>query len=132
MVLILGAAFSFGMYFVSQTLGDYLVFKNHLSEEASLKRLTGYQESFENYISKNHLSVKNVRAISKWVKSHKFTYLTIYDGDETLYESGFWNDAYSPYETASSIWDSKKQTKKDITFSDGTYSVSIIDSSEIK
>ncbi len=36
------------------------------------------------------------------------------------------------YETASSIGESSKQAIRDISFSDGTYSVSIIDSSEIK
>ena len=131
-VLIIGAVISFGMYFASQALGDYLVSRNHLNEDAAWKRLTGYQNSFENYINKYNISVKNVRSISKWVKNHKYVYVTIFNGNEIIYESGFWNDAYAPYETASSIGESSKQAIRDISFSDGTYSVSIIDSSEIK
>ncbi len=131
-VLIFGAVISFGMYFASLAFGDYLVYRNHLNEAAAWNRLTNYQNSFEHYISKNQISVKNVRAISKWVKNHKYVYVTIFNGDEIIYESGFWSDAYAPYETASSIGETDKQALRDVTFSDGTYSVSIIDSSEIK
>ncbi|SEU12745.1 Signal transduction histidine kinase [Lacrimispora sphenoides] len=131
-VLIIGAVISFGVYFASQAFGDYLVSRNHMNEDAAWKRLTGYQTSFENYINKYNISVKNVRSISKWVKNHKYVYVTIFNGNEIIYESGFWNDAYAPYETASSIGESSKQAIRDISFSDGTYSVSIIDSSEIK
>ncbi|MBE7721476.1 MAG: HAMP domain-containing histidine kinase [Lacrimispora celerecrescens] len=131
-VLIFGAVISFGMYFAAQAFGDYLVSRNHMNEDAAWKRLTNYQNSFENYINKYQISVKNVRSISKWVKNHKYVYVTIFNGNEIIYESGFWNDAYASYETAASIGETGKQAIRDITFSDGTYSVSIIDSSEIK
>ena len=122
-VLIFGAVVSFGMYFAAQAFGDYLISRNHMNEEAAWKRLTNYQNSFENYINKYQVSVKNVRSISKWVKNHKYVYVTIFNGNEIIYESVYWNDAYASYDTA---------TIRDIAFSDGTYSVSIIDSSEIK
>ncbi|WP_460644023.1 HAMP domain-containing sensor histidine kinase [Lacrimispora brassicae] len=131
-VLIIGAVVSFGMYFAAQVFGDYLVSRNHMNEDAAWKRLTNYQNSFENYINKYHVSVKNVRSISKWVKNHKYVYVTIFNGNEIIYEFGFWNDAYASYETSGSIGESSKQAIRDIHFSDGTYSVSIIDSSEIK
>lgn len=131
-VLVLGAVISFGMYFTSQAFGNYLISRNHLNEAAVSKRLTGYFDSFENYIKKYHVSVKNVRAVSKWVKNHKYVYLTIFDGNEIIYESGFWNDAYSSYETSGSTGEDSRQALRSVTFSDGTYSVSIIDSSEIK
>ena len=125
LVLVLGAAVSFGMYFASQSLGDCLISRNHLNEEAVSKRTAVYLDSFEKYTEKNHLSVKNVKAISKWVKNHKYIYLTIFNGRETIYESGFWNETYSSYESGS-------PALRDISFADGTYSVSVIDSSEIK
>ncbi|WP_349947583.1 HAMP domain-containing sensor histidine kinase [Lacrimispora sp. BS-2] len=131
-VLILGAIISFGMYFAAQAFGDYLVSRNHMNEDAAWKRLTNYQNSFEHYINKYQISVKNVSSISKWVKNHKYVYLTIFNGDEIIYESGFWNDAYTSYEPAGSIEENIWEATRDITFSDGIYSVSIIDSSEIK
>lgn len=131
-VLIVGAVISFGMYFSTQAFGNYLISRNHMSEDAAWNRLADYQDSFEDYVHKYQLSVKNVRSISKWVKDHKYVYLTIFDGDDIIYESGFWNDSYTSYETASSMEGSRLQDIQDVTFSDGTYSVSIIDSSEIK
>lgn len=131
-ILILGAVISVGMYFTSQAFGNYLISKNHLNETAVSKRLTGYFDSFESYINKYHISVKNVSDISKWVKNHKYVYLAIFDGPEIIYESGFWNDAYSSYETSDAIGDDSRETTRSVTFNDGTYSVSIIDSSEIK
>ncbi|WP_312501984.1 HAMP domain-containing sensor histidine kinase [Lacrimispora sp.] len=131
-VLIFGAVISFGMYFAFQAFGDYLVSRNHMNEDAAWKRLTNYQNSFENYINKYNISVKNVRSISKWVKNHKYVYVTIFNDNEIIYESGFWNDSYTSYEAIGSVEENIKEATRDITFSDGTYSVSIIDSSEIK
>lgn len=131
-ILVLGAVISFGMYLASQAFGNYLISRNHLNEAAVSKRLTGYFDSFESYINKNHVSVKNVRAISKWVKDHKYVYLTIFDGNEIVYESGFWNDAYSSYELSGFPMEDSRQVLRSVAFNDGVYSVSIIDSSEIK
>ena len=108
-ILALGLLISFLMYLATQSLGDYLISKNHLNADASTKRLENYQNSIEAYIRKNKLSVKDVRALSKWVKSHKYTYLTIYSGDEILYESGFWNDAYYNYESTGTFLEESQQ-----------------------
>jgi signal transduction histidine kinase len=132
LVLLFGAFLSFAVYLIVGTLGDYLVSKKHMDVDSVQNRLSTYQNSFENYVRKNEISVKNVRAISRWVKNHKYLYLTIYNGDEILYESGFWNDSYSSYETATTFLEICNQQERDIVFSDGTYSVSIIDSSQIK
>ena len=132
LVLLLGAFLSFTVYLIVDSLGDYMVSKKHMDEDSVQNRLNIYQDSFENYVRKNKISVKDVRAISRWVKNHKYVYLTIYNGDEILYESGYWNDSYSSYETAATIVESCNQQERDIVFSDGTYSVSIIDSSQIK
>ncbi|MDW2800604.1 HAMP domain-containing sensor histidine kinase [Clostridium boliviensis] len=132
LVLLFGAFLSFAMYLIVGTLGEYLVSTKHMADDSVLKRLNKYQDSFEDYITENSISVKNVRAISRWVKGHKYIYITIYDGAEIIYESGFWNDSYSSYETAATLVENCTQQERDIKFSDGTYSVSIIDSSQIK
>lgn len=131
-VLAIGLIISFGMYLFTQSMGNYLISSNHLNAESAGSRLETYQDSIENYIKKNKLSVKDVRALSKWIKSHKYTYVTIYSGDETIYESGFWNESYYSYETAEIFLEDTQQLTRDIAFTDGTYSVSIIDFSEIK
>jgi signal transduction histidine kinase len=131
-VLAIGLMISFGMYLFTQSMGNYLISLNHLNTESVGSRLETYQDSIENYIKKNKLSVKDVRALSKWIKSHKYTYITIYSGDEIIYESGFWNESYYSYETAEIFLEDTQQLTRDIEFTDGIYSVSIIDFSEIK
>lgn len=131
-VLAIGLMISFGMYLITQSLGTYFISLNHLNAESAGNRLEAYQDSIENYIKKNKLSVKDARALSKWIKSHKYTYVTIYSGDEIIYESGFWNESYYSYETAEIFLEDTQQLTRDITFTDGIYSVSIIDFSEIK
>jgi hypothetical protein len=131
-VLAIGLIVSFGMYLLTQSIGKYLISVNHLNTESAGNRLETYQDSIETYIKKNKLSGKDVRALSKWIKSHKYTYVTIYSGDEIIYESGFWNESYYSYETAEIFLEDTQQLTRDIAFTDGTYSVSIIDFSEIK
>lgn len=143
---------SFGMFFLTQTVGNFLVDKYYLNEKAASQRLTDYQDSFEKYIAKNHISITNVSAISKWVKSKKDVYLIIYNGDEIIYEAGCWDEknytnkiAGTTKESDSSVLTESKTdvTKtdidtyldlslRDIKFSDGTYSAAIIEFSEMK
>jgi signal transduction histidine kinase len=141
---------SSGMYLLTQYVGNFLIERNYLNEQASHQRLTDYQESFKKYVSKNHVSVKNVRAISKWVKNQKYVYLIISDKDEIIYESGFWDERYSSSEIAGTSEDSTysnlsgndtaqtdineefDQAPYEIKFRDGIYSVIITDSSEVK
>jgi His Kinase A (phosphoacceptor) domain./Histidine kinase-, DNA gyrase B-, and HSP90-like ATPase./HAMP domain. len=115
-----------------------------------MKRLTAYQNSFKNYITKNHISIKNVRAISKWIKKQKYIYLIIYNKDEIVYESGYWDDKYSAYEFSGVPIESDppvfskspayntgsdfyiEQMICEVEFKDGKYCASFIDSSELK
>lgn len=137
------------MFFLTQTVGNYLISKYYLNEKATSQRLTDYQDSFKNYISSKHVSIKNVKAISKWVKGQKDVYLIIYNRNEIIYESGLWNEKISAYENVenttesngSDLLETKPNTKIEkqfdhskcnINFSDGQYSVSITESTEIK
>ncbi|SHO48381.1 HAMP domain-containing sensor histidine kinase [Anaerocolumna xylanovorans] len=138
-VLILGTAISLFMCFLVQTFGNLAIEKKYLNETAEMKRLVTYQKSLQNYINKKHISIKNVRDISKWVKSQQYVYLIIYDDDEIIYESGYWDDKYSAYEFTQAADESSTSDGENIedeigriTFSDGTYYVSIMDSSELR
>lgn len=137
-ILIAGTAISLGMCFLVQTLGNLAIDKKYMNETAETKRLAAYQKSLQTYIQRKHISIKNVRAISKWVKNQQYVYLIIYDEDEIIYESGYWDDKYSSYDftqtSNGSTSDSEGLSGEDsrITFSDGTYYVSIMDSSELR
>lgn len=149
-ILLLGTLVSLGMYFLVQSSGDFLITKKYLNEKAETKRLASYQMSLESYIRKNHVSIKNVRTISKWVKTHKYVYLVIYDADEIVYESGYWDDKYTAYEITGTTDEGNAagsfegaggradiesyldRSESRIAFSDGTYTASILDSSELE
>ncbi len=148
--MILGTLVSLGVYYSVQHYGDYLISKNYLNDKSSMKRLTAYQNSFKNYIKKNNVSIKNVRAISKWIKKQKYIYLVIYNKDEIIYESGYWDDKYSAYdfsgvpmESDPSVYSKSptyysgsdlynEQMVSEVEFNDGKYCTSFIDSSELK
>ncbi|QHI71715.1 HAMP domain-containing sensor histidine kinase [Aminipila terrae] len=146
LILLLGVAVSFGMNFLIHEAGRFLIDKYYLNSKAVSQRLTDYQESFEKYVDENHISIRNVRDISKWLKSKNDVYLIIYNGDKIIYEAGFWDiKKYSDKlpgnnKSTSFLLDSKTDVDKteldlslrDIKFKEGTYSAAIIEFSEIK
>lgn len=148
LVLILGAAISYGIYSFTQTAGNFLISKYYLNETAVSERLAKYEISFENYIEKNHISIADISAISQWVREQKNVYLSIYNGDETIYESGWWDEstAESSISVKKTVLSADLESEaeemaaetshdpplREIEFSDGTYAVSIIEFSEIK
>ncbi len=140
-ILIAGTLLSLGMYFLVQNIGNFLVEKNYLNQKATTDRLIYYQGSLKDYITRNHISIKDIGKISKWVKNQQYVYLLIYDGDEILYESGYWDDKFNSYEltetanginTTTGATPSLGQTENYITFSDGTYLATIMDASSEK
>lgn len=143
LILLVGAALSWGMYSLTQTVGNLIINKNYLNETAVSQRITACQDSFQKYIDENHIPVSNVNSISKWVTSQKDVYLIIYKEDKVIYQAGCWNEKIVDYELSGSTDDSLSlSTDKmddstypyfcDIKFSDGIYTVSIIEFSEIK
>lgn len=147
-VIIAGTLVSIGMYLLVQSLGDFVITKKYLNEVSETKRLSEYQKSFQEYITKRNLTVEDVTEISKWIKVQKYVYVIIYDGNDIIYESGNWNDSYPIYDIPESIMQSpycglaiKNNNDNDlnfieylgkIKFKEKEYLVSFIDSSESK
>jgi His Kinase A (phosphoacceptor) domain./HAMP domain. len=150
LILIVGTIISFGVFLLSQSFGDFLIHENYLNEANITKRLNNYQSSFQTYVSYRNLSIKNVKEISRWVKKQKFVYLVIYSNGEIVYESGFWNEKFPDHDFPESSIHSglpsfgevnlknlKINLKLErlispIKFSDRTYAVSFMDSSETR
>ncbi len=103
LVMIAGTLVSFGMYLFVQSLGDLLITKNYLNESSQTKRISDYQNSFQRYVTRRKLTVEDIKEISKWIKAQNYVYVMIYDGDDIVYESGYWDDAYSVYDFSESI-----------------------------
>ncbi len=99
-VLLLGIAAAVGFYFAVEYLGESLINRWYMNEEAIEERQEKYEESLSRYVQENQVSIRDVSRISEWVQSKKNVYLILYDGDYVVYESGWWDensDIYSAY-----------------------------------
>ena len=99
-VLLLGIAAAVGFYFAVEYLGESLINRWYMNEEAIEERQEKYEESLSRYVQENQVSIRDVSRISEWVQSKKNVYLILYDGDYVVYESGWWDensDVYSTY-----------------------------------
>lgn len=125
------------------SVGDLLISKYYLDEDTASRRLATYQESFKDYIETNQISIRNVKAITKWIKHEKNVYLVIYKKNEIFYESGYGDEKASLGKTegnsSSDIMGSDTDTDtycnestSDIKFGNGIYTVSISEFTEVK
>lgn len=125
------------------SVGDLLISKYYLNEDAASRRLATYQESFKDYIETNHISIRNVKAITKWIKHEKNVYLIIYKKNEIFYESGYGDEkdslGKSEGNSSSDIIGSDtdpdtycNESTSDIKFGNGIYTVSISEFTEVK
>ena len=95
LTLTLGLLLSICLFFLIQSIGYRLIEKNYLDDESVAERLTYYENSLENYVRLNGISSKDTAMLSQWVKAESNIYLILYDGDEIIYESGWWDEESS-------------------------------------
>ena len=96
-VVAFGVAVSVGLYFSIQSIGQYLIDRYYMDSDAVSERLSEYEQSFESFVIENDIAATDVSSISKWVKEQKTIYLILYDGNEIIYESGWWDEKSSAY-----------------------------------
>lgn len=96
-VVAFGVAASVGLYFSIQSIGQYLIDRYYMDSDAVSERLSEYEQSFESFVIENDIAATDVSSISKWVKEQKTIYLILYDGNEIIYESGWWDEKSSAY-----------------------------------
>ena len=103
-VVAFGVAVSVGLYFSIQSIGQYLIDRYYMDSDAVSERLSEYEQSFESFVIENDIAATDVSSISKWVKEQKTIYLILYDGNEIIYESGWWDEKSSAYDEKSSAY----------------------------
>lgn len=96
-VVAFGVAIAVGLYFSVQSIGQYLIDRYYMDSDEVSERLSKYEQSFESFVIENDIAATDVSSISKWVKEQKTIYLILYDGNETIYESGWWDEKNSAY-----------------------------------
>ncbi len=150
LALVILAAFvaSLLLYLGLDALGQYCIETYYLSDQAIAKRQTGYQHAFARYVLQNNLASSDRERIVRWTRQQQYVYLIVYQGDELLFESGWWDDplpefAYAedpeydgvPEEDAAvegEISDPVGESLMPVQFRDGVFTVSITDFSEVR
>lgn len=108
----------------------------YLSEEACAQREKGLLDSFATYVKENAVKSTDSESLKQWCQTQNDVYLTIYREDTSLYESDdsvgslFEGSSDEEYTDAELLEGDFTFTVYPIHFSDGVYSVSIVDFSE--
>ncbi len=159
-VLVVGFVLSCFVSWLASLGGCWAVERFYMNDGAVSFRQEQYRSSLTEFVEQQRLSTKNVQQISYWIKTQQNIYLIVYDGDEILYESGWWDDSVlgaidsTILNSSDAVTDTEigqgqqtdggSQTEDSeysknlwydlgyfpVEFTDGTYAISIIDYSE--
>ena len=91
-VIIYGVLVAVGVYLITHFISSALIERVYLSEENKELRRDAYIDSLQDFIDENSLSSLETQAISRWVRSNRYVYLLIYNGDELLLSLGIHED----------------------------------------
>lgn len=133
------------LYFLVSRVGSEYVYSVYMSQTRIDERNEENFSEFCKYVEENSLSVTDTREISDWVHDRSHIYFAAYDGEEILYEFGVYADeaVYSQNHEAldsdsglhtgvvsEEIYILEPSDTRTVAFSDGIYTVTIIDFSE--
>ncbi len=134
MMLVLCLALACGVvaFGVGCVVGDALVEKLLLSDDAVTARLTREIVSFRSFVANEEVASTNVNAIGRWNQDHRFTKLTIYGLSTTV------TSDYRGAELVGNEYGLVIQGENlaqsvvlfPVNFKDGVYSVSVYDTSD--
>ena len=105
----------------------------YLSDEACAQREKGLLDSFASYVKENAVKSTDSESLKQWCQTQNDVYLTIYREDTSLYESDdsvgslFEGSSDEEYTDAELLEGDFSFTVYPIHFSDGVYSVSIVE-----
>lgn len=75
------------MFFLCMMLGQTLLDRIYLSDEAVLRRTVRYIYDLNDFVQQNGLRSSDADELSSWAKKQKYVYLVIYKGEETVLET---------------------------------------------
>lgn len=130
------------VFTVTEMIGTFFIENIYLSPERSRERLENVLEDFRAFVNEEHLSVREVDAVSKWCDGKLSVTIGVYDGDTLLYNTDgsflmqvvAWNEDGVVIESVIDDYGSPPPDKGEtfpVTFSDGTYSITVNEYSEM-
>lgn len=90
--VMIGILLAVGMYFLCSAIEKYTVKNVYLSDEAIKKDADAAYKDLKSYIKENDIKATDTKALSKWVKTRKYTYFFVYDNYYNIFEAGWWVD----------------------------------------
>lgn len=84
------------MYIACAFVENYVTEVRYTSDHAVETNIGMAYDSLEEYIAKNEVKGSDSKALSSWVKTQEYTYLTVYDNYNIYFESGWWSDPQTP------------------------------------
>lgn len=88
--MLLAIALSIGTYFLTQSVGKYLIKHRYLSEEAVNSRNRSTIEELQYYVQENNLSSRDTDAIARWTIKKGDVYILFYKDQRLALEAGWW------------------------------------------
>lgn len=99
------------LYGVSDWLENMLIEKFYKSDAAIEKNVGKAYSGLEEYIANNNVKGTDTEKLQKWVKKNDYTYLTVSDDTNTVFDGGW---SYSPTTDKKTNSDKKLKTNNQI------------------
>ena len=89
--MILALVIAAATFVVIKEVGDFLVWRYYMDEQAQKERIDGYIFDFQEYVKKNKLSVNNHKKISDWSRGKYFD-MVFYKNSSLIYAPEWFED----------------------------------------
>ena len=70
-------------------LGDAAIERIYMEPERAVQRSQELMDSFEDYVTRNHLSLHNTKKIAQWVQERHFVFLIASQNGKVLLNCGY-------------------------------------------
>ena len=126
-------------------LGDAAIERIYMEPERAVQRSQELMDSFEDYVTRNHLSLRNTKKITQWVQERHFVFLIASQNGKVLLNCGWLEgeEFYSAFEQGGEAQPEEPPAAQEpadyvmpgeayrtIAFSNGRYQVKLYDFTE--
>lgn len=89
-VVVVAMAATLCVYVLSSWVEVFVAERQYLSEEAETANVNRAYEELEEFINSGSVKAENSSRLQRWLETHEYTYLYIYDNTQVVFEAGWW------------------------------------------
>ncbi len=90
-VMLVAIAVALGVFFGCQRIGNFLVWKYYLADEAKEERLESYIDDLQQFATNNKISVNDTERFADW-SGGKYVYAVLYKDSNLIYAPDWFDD----------------------------------------